>query len=641
MKKSLVPYLLILVLVGIPACISAPAPTETPLPVSTLPVVATPTSQPDVSSLTVCLGQEPNSLYPFGELNSAARSVLAAIYDGPIDTIEYEYQPVILTQIPSLENGDAEIVRAEVRVGDSVVDADGNISLLEAGVRVRPAECRNEDCVIEYDGTATLELDQMIVTFRLRPDLTWSDGTPLTADDSVYSFDLQKTAAANSFLIDRTQTYEAADAQTLQWFGIPGFIDPTYFTNIWQPAPKHLWSEFPADQLSSIDVSSRTPIGWGPYLIREWNPGDQITLEKNPYYFRAQDGYPKVDQLHFRFIPDPDMALTDLIAGRCDLIDPSVNLEDHVGLLQDMQSAEQAQMYATTSMTMEWLGLGIVPASHDNGYDERKDRQDFFADTYTRQAIAYCIDRKTIVDNVLYGLTSVPTSYIPADHPAFDSDIVQINFDPEIGISLLEQAGWQDTDEDPSTPRRAVNVKRVTFNTPLVLNYYTTSTSQRRQVAAILEESLAQCGIGLDVKYLTASDLYAPGPEGLLLGRQFDLAQYSLGINSVEPACSWFMRAEIPSEANTWTGTNVTGFSNEDYDIACQTAQSSLREEQEYLNSYRQTQILVSDLFPAIPLYSRLRIAVVRPDVCGFELDPTANPLWNIEGIGIGETCQN
>lgn len=642
MKKQFVPFFLILVLIAIPACLSTPNETGTPTAVVTpTSIEETPTPEPSTTSLTVCLGQEPNSLYPFGELNSAAQSVLAAIYDGPIDTISYEYQPVILTQIPSLENGDAEIIPAEVRAGETVVDADGNLTVLQAGVRVRPADCRNEECVIDYDGSAVLELDQMIVTFRLKPDLTWSDGTPLTADDSIYSFEIQKAAEINSFLIDRTETYEAADAQTLQWFGTPGFIDPTYFTNFWQPAPKHLWSEFTADQLPTVDVTSRTPVGWGPYRITEWLPGDRITLEKNPYYFRIQDGFPKIDTIHFRFTPDPDLALTDLIAGRCDLIDPTINLEDHVGLLQEMQSAEQANMYVAPGMTMEWLGLGIVPASYDNGYDERKDRQNFFADTYTRQAILYCSDRQTIVENVFYGLTSVPTSYIPAGHPAFDSDIAQIDYDPEIGVKLLEQAGWQDTDEDPSTPRRAVNVKQVVFNTPLVLNYYTTSTAQRRQVVAILEESLAQCGIGLNVKYISASDLYAPGPEGVLIGRQFDLAQYALGVNSVEPACTWFMSAEIPNEANLWTGTNVTGFSNEDYDLACQTAQSSLREEQEYLNSYRQTQILIANELPAIPLYSHLRIAAARPEVCGFELDPTANPLWNIEAFGIGETCQN
>src|SRR5688572_27502879 len=88
-----------------------------------------PTATPSPRILNVCLGQEPNTLYPFGGPNAAARSVLASIYDGPIDTISYEYQPVTLTQLPSLENGDAQIVRTPVQAGGQIVDADGNLVL--------------------------------------------------------------------------------------------------------------------------------------------------------------------------------------------------------------------------------------------------------------------------------------------------------------------------------------------------------------------------------------------------------------------------------------------------------------------------------------------------------------------------------
>jgi peptide/nickel transport system substrate-binding protein len=640
MKKNVIPFLIALILL-VPACLSTSTKTETPSPVTEIVIENTLTPQAATIGLTVCLGQEPNSLYPFGELNSAARSVLAAIYDGPIDNVGYEYQPVILTELPSLENGDAQIVATEIKVGDTVVDSSGQLTELLKGSRIHPAGCRSEDCAITYDGVSPLKMDQMIVTFRLRPDLTWSDGTPLTADDSVYAFELQREVKLNPFLVDRTQTYEAADEQTLQWFGMPGFIDPTYDLNFWLPAPKHLWSEFPAGQLPSVDIAVREPLSWGPYQIKEWLPGQSITLEKNPYYYRLRDGYPKLDSIQFRFIPDPDMALSELIAGRCDLLDPSINLENHIGLLQEMQTAGQAQMFVTTGMSMEWLGLGINPASYDNGYDISKDRQSFFADTYTRQAIAYCLDRQTVATSVLYGLTDVPAAYLPSNHPAYDSNLSAIPYDPEIGISLLEQAGWQDHDDDPSTPRLAINVRDVAYNTPLILKYQTTSTAQRRQVTAIFEDSLARCGIGLEVEFSSPNDLYAPGPDGDLFGRQFDLAQYALGAEGIEPPCQWFSSASIPTELNLWAGTNITGFNSEEYDLHCQTAQSSLRDDPAYLSAYRQTQILVAEQVPAIPLYSRLRVAAARPDLCGVDLDPTSELLWNLEAFEVGDTCQN
>lgn len=611
----------------LPPQIPTDAPTATPVP---------------PQNLTVCLGAEPDTLYPFGGPNVPARSVLASIYDGPIDVIGYEYQPVILTQLPSLGNGDAQIVSTPVQDGDQVIDADGNVVLLKQGLKVRPAGCRGDDCVITWDGTTPLEMDQMIVTFRMRADVTWSDGTPLTADDSVYAYSLalEPDAIANTFLIDRTQTYEAADTNTVQWWGKPGFIDPAFVTNFWQPAPKHLWSQFPNNQLATVDVSSRSPVGWGPYAIQEWIAGDHITLAKNQYYFRAADGYPKFDTLTFRFITDPNTALSELVAGRCDILDPSIRLDGQAGLLQEMQTGEQIQAFFTPGMTIEWLGLGLTPASYDDGYDTlyQKDRQNIFADAHTRQGIAYCLDRQSIVENVLFGLTSVPATYLPTEHPLYDSNLEALPFDPSVGISLLEQAGWRDTDGNPATPRVAVAVQKVGAGTPLQLNYYTTTATQRRQVTDILKASLEQCGIGLNVQYFSQNDLYAPGPDGLLFGRRFDLIEYAMGVNGIEPPCDWFTSAEIPSASNSWIGTNVTGYKNAEYDSYCRAAQLAIPGEQAYADNYRQTQVLFSSELPAIPLYYRLRVAAARPGICRFDLDSTANPLWNIEAV---EACQN
>jgi len=604
-----------------------------------------PTATAVPSTLTVCLGQEPTTLYPFGELNAAARSVLASIYDGPIDMVGYKYQPVILTQLPSIENGDAQIASTTIQAGAQIVDADGSPVLLAQGTRVRPAGCRGDDCVISYDGTTALEMDQMIVNFHMIPNLTWSDGTPLSSDDSVFAFTLANAAgsAADTFLVDRTQVYEATDPLTVQWWGKPGFIDPTYFTNFWAPAPKHLWSEFPADQLSTIDVAARSPIGWGPYMVQEWSAGDHITLTKNPNYFRAAEGFPKFDTLTFRFIADPNTALSELVAGRCDILDPTIRLDAQASLLQEMQTGEQAQAFFAPGMTIEWLGIGALPATYDDGYDtiSQKDRPDIFAAAHTRQGIAYCLDRQSVVDKVLLGRTAVPLTYLPVGHPAYDSNIEAVSFDPSIGASLLAQAGWRDTDGDPATPLVAVTVKNVPAGTPLLLNYYTTGATQRRQVVDILTQSLAQCGIGINAQYFSQNDLYASGPSGLLFGRRFDLIEYAMGVNGVEPPCGWFTTEEIPSASNSWIGTNVTGYKNEQYDAACRAAQLALPDEQAYTELYSQTQVLFASELPAIPLYYRLRIAAARPGLCNFDLDPTANPLWNIEAIDTGEACQN
>ena len=592
----------------------------------------------------MCLGNEPNTLYPFGEPNAAARSVMSAIFDGPIDMAGYQYQPVILTQLPSLENGDAQIEKDKVEPGDQVVDANGDLILLKAGDKIRPAGCRADDCLITYDGVSSLEMDKMTVTFRMRSDVTWSDGTPMTSDDAIYAFQIASASPEipSTYLLDRTETYESTGTNTVQWWGKPGFIDPSYVVNFWQPAPKHKWSEFTSSDLPHIDLASRTPLGWGPYKIEEWLPADHITLVKNPYYYRAAEGLPKFDTLTFRFIADPDAAISELTAGRCDLLDPTIRLDSHVALLQEMQRSKQAQASIATGLTIEWFGLGIVPASYDNGYDTllEKDREDIFSDPRTRRAIAMCMDRQKIADTVLFGFTKVPASFVPFNHPLHNDAVAAYSYDVNAAIALLEQAGWRDHDGNLSTPRRAVSVKNVGGGTPLLLDYYTTTATQRRQVTEILSDSLMQCGIGLNVHYLSQNELYEPGPEGPLFGRHFDAAEYAMGVQGVEPPCLWFTSAEIPNAKDSWIGTNISGYSNAGFDAACKQARLSLPDDATRANFYSQAQTIFADELPSIPLYFRLKVSAARPDLCNFELDSSAEPLWNIESFDVDEACK-
>jgi peptide/nickel transport system substrate-binding protein len=624
----------------------APRGTDPPTQPETPTVVATPPTTPTAvtRSLNICLGEEPNTLYPYGNLNAAARSVLSAIYDGPFDVVEYAYEPIILEKIPSLEDGDAQVGPVTVRAGDRIVDAGGNVVLLAAGTRLRPLGCRNESCEITYDGSSDIQMDQIVVTFKMLEGLMWSDGTPLTANDSVYSFDVAASdnTPSSKYVIDRTQTYEAADDFTTQWWGMPGFIYPEYFTNFWIPLPQHLWGESTPQDLTRLDASSRRPVGWGPYILTEWRDGESLHLIKNLNYFRASSNLPHFDELNFLIMPDANAALTALVDGKCDVLDPSVRLDGQVGLLQQMEADDQAELLTAQTMTMEWLGIGIVPASYDNGYNPavQGDRPDVFGDERMRQALAYCLDRQKVVDTVLFGLSQVPDSYLPTDHALHNGNLETYPFNPEAGNEILERVGWIDHDNDPTTPRQAIGATNVPGGTPLILNYQTSSATQRRQVAEILTGSLAQCGVGLNPLFSSASDLYAQGPQGPLFGRQFDLAAYAIGVNSLEPQCSWFTSSEIPSASNNWIGTNISGYENPDYDAACGQALESLPGEPEYA-AHQEAQAIFASELPSIPLYLRLKVAAARPEFCGFSLDPSSNyTLADIETFDYGTGCR-
>lgn len=638
-------HLLILLTLALSACapqvteipVLPGEPTETPAPLPTL--------EPEPRSLTVCLGEEPATLYPYGGLSSAARSVLSAVYDGPMDVSGYRYEAVILEKVPNLEDGDAQVSPLSVSAGDTVVDTSGAVVSLDAGVRVRPSGCRSDSCAITYDGSSQIQMDQMVVTFTMLEGLTWSDGEPLTAEDSVYSFNLAASddTPGSKFLFDRTATYEAADDVTLQWWGVPGFIDAGYYTNFWMPLPEHKWSEFSAADLLQVDVATRAPMGWGAYIIESWKPGESIHLIKNLNYFRAESGLPKFDELTFLFMPDANAAMTALVDGTCDVLDPSINLDGQVSLLQQMQTDGQAQLLTAQTDTMEWLSFGILPASYDDGYNStgfNPDRPDFFGDVRTRKAIAYCLDRQKVVDTVLFGLTRVPDSYLSFDHPLHNGNLQTYEFSPASGSEILTQVGWIDHDNDPSTPRQSLGVTRVPNGTPLVLDYITTSATQRRQAVEIFTQSLAECGVGLNPLYLNASDLYAQGPAGPLFGRQFDLAQYAIGVNTLEPQCGWFTTDQTPRASNNWVGTNVSGFSNPDFDAACQEALQVLPNEPGY-TSHQQAQAFFAFELPSVPLYMRLKVAAARPDLCGFMLDPSSvYSLTNIESFDYGTDCE-
>lgn len=637
--------LLVLLSVALSACQPGTGETSAPTPPSISSTLTpgpayTPTPLP-ARVLSVCLGETPNTLYPLGAPNAAAHSVLAAIYDGPFDVVKYEYQPVILEKMPSRTDGDAQVNTITVTAGNKVLDANGNTTVLETGTRVRPAGCQRDDCAIAFDGKTPISMDLMFVEFRIKPGLLWSDGTPVTAEDSVYAYTLAKdeSTPGSKYIFDRTQMYEAADEATIQWWGIPGFVDPTYYTNFWMPLPQRLWEQFSAAELQTVDISARRPMGFGPYVIKEWS-ADTLRLVKNTHYFRSEEGLPKFDELIFRIVPNADAALSALIEGRCDLIDSTVALDAQVSLLRELDHKGQAKAYFGETPTVEWLSFGITPASYDNGYTAGVDRPNIFGDARTRQAIAYCLDRQKVVDTVLYGLVPVPDTYISAEHPLHTDSLTVYPYDPSTGKRLLDEIGWRDHDNSPITPRHAQGVDRVQTGTELTFTYITTSATQRRQVADILSQSLQGCGIGVNVVHIPQIEFYAEGPAGPLFGRAFDVAVYAMSTLTAQPPCARFTIAEIPSADNRWVGTNVGGYQNTAFDAACAAALQSTPDEATFVENFHITQTVFSQELPAIPLYNRVETAAARFDFCNFSLDPTAaSDLFAIEMFDYGDSC--
>jgi peptide/nickel transport system substrate-binding protein len=566
---------------------------------------------------------------------------------------------VILEKLPSLADGDAFLTVVRVSEGDIVVDANGDVVELESAADIMLIPAGGGDLVL-YEG-GDFELDQLSATFTLLPDLLWSDGTPLTAADSVYAFNLlaDPDTLGSKFIIENTASYETRDDLTIVWTGLPGYMDSEYYLNFFGPDPEHIWGQFTAAELIEAEESSRTPIGWGPYVIEEWVQGDRITLSKNPNYFRADEGLPKFDTLIYRFVGgNTSSNIAALLSGECDILATLTGLDDEMERVLELHNSGQLNASFTTGTVWGFMPFGIQPVGYDDGYTAGVDRPDFFSDVRTRRAFAMCTDRQALVDTITYGQAKVIDTYLPPQHPLFNPDVVHYDFDVSAGSALLEEVGWLDDDDDPSTARVAQGVEGVPDGTNLEVTLEGTSSSLIQQVIDIIKGSLALCGIQTDIQLYPSTEWYADGPEGKFFGRRFDLGIIGWW-TGVAPPCDLYLSSLIPGPAGEtwvsiqdgqertfgtsgWAGQNNVGFANDEYDAACNTALSSLAGQPEYEVAHLQAQKIFAMQLPGVPLYQAIKLAATRPDMCGFIMDPTANSeFWNIEEFDYGEGCED
>jgi peptide/nickel transport system substrate-binding protein len=446
----------------------------------------------------------------------------------------------------------------------------------------------------------------------------------------------------------RTASYTALDERTTQWVGLPGFIDQAYMTNFADPLPRHKLEGLSPNELFEADKSAHYPLGWGPYVIDTWKPGEYIRLSKNPYYFRANEGLPYFDQLVIRFFAKDEQAtLSALQNGECDLIDYEQALK-YTSLERLLQADQNGQIKALTTISTMWehLDFNLQPPKTTlnsrlfAGWDLDGDGQGPFGDVRLRQAIAMCLDRQKLVDTLFLGQSLVPDTYLPPNHPLFDNQAIHWPYDPLAAGKLLDEIGWLDSDGDPATPRIARGVTGVHDNTPLAFNIETTQAEIRQQTFPIIAESLASCGIQANLETYPAEDYFKADTTGIIYGRNYDLAQYAW-LTGATPPCDLFLSTKIPSADNNWSGQNVVGFTNPAYDAACTYQQQSVFGEPGYARAVHEAQRIFAEQLPVIPLYMRIKYAAARSDMCGYSLDPTStSDFWNIEAFNYGEACK-
>ena len=175
---------------------------------------------------------------------------------------------------------------------------------------------------------------------------------------------------------------------------------------------------------------------------------------------------------------------------------------------------------------------------------------------------------------------------------------------------------------------------------PLEVNYATTNAGLRKKSSEMIAADLQKCGFKVNLTYLPPEQLFAPGPDGLIFGRKFDLAQFQWDIGN-SAYCTLYETSRIPNEGNSWIGSNVTGYSSKEFDSACLTSRQVLPGQSNYVEAQKAPQVIFNTDNPAIPLYQNIQVGAARMDMCGFQMDPTSrSDLWNIEELDYGTACK-
>ena len=615
--------LLILVLAACSAesnlVVEIPAKREVPLP-TILP-------EPEPKAvLSICLGDEPGSLFLYGDQSLSARIIRQAIYDWTADEeLSINYSAAI-AEIPSLANQKVVLSEVEVADGRWIVDAHGNLTVLSRGTKYRPAGCSDPNCWETFDQNGPVIMDQVSVEFQLRDDLVWSDGTPLVPEDSIFSYQTAVRIYGNRgpAKLHYSSSYLTSEEGSVVWTGLPGYLGMLSYTDLFfDPLPSHLWENYSREDLLLSDSSTRFPIGWGGYRVVEWVPGDHITLYMNEEY-QHQDEL-AFDALVFRFMPGPEEALAAYFSGECQIVANQPGLPDYIDDLR--QAVEDSSVQITLSEARAWEQLSF-------GIDSISRSSDLLGAPGVRQALAGCVDRDKLSSRRLdSGGVANGFSIISANDR--ENEGSPLPFQPIAAGQDLRDLGWIDHDGDPDTPRLAEGVVGVPYGSSLDLVLLTVNTDTGISAANMIADGLRTCGVGVEVQPLPANELLAPGPDGPIFGRQFDLAYFAWAAGNYQP-CRLYLSDEIPGiypqYAKGWGGVNAPGYNSEQYDQACYTVLATLPDQDVNNQALAEIQSIYQEELPSLPLFFRRDIVLSSPQIRGIS-DGYLSELWYIENL--------
>lgn len=283
-------------------------------------------------------------------------------------------------------------------------------------------------------------LTDSAVTFRLREDVSWHDGVPVTARDVAFTFERAKDPAyasplAPAYLTNVASVEVLGDHEVRFRFTAPHSEPLQDF--FWPPIPAHILSDVSATDMPQAPYN-RAPVGNGPYVFDSWAVNRQLTFRSNPAYPDGLGGPPAIGDVVYRIIPDATTMLAELLAG-------GIHVD---GPLAPSQAERVAAAEGLRLVSFPWRQFAYV------GWNTRRPQ---FADPAVRRALTQAIDRDEIVRTILQGHGRSASGPIPPWH-RLAPDLAPLPHDPEGAAAALDAAGWRDSDGDGIRDRDGVDL---------------------------------------------------------------------------------------------------------------------------------------------------------------------------------------
>ena len=417
-----------------------------------------------------------------------------------------------------------------------------------------------------------ISADGKIITMKLRDDIVWSDGQPITPDDFIFTWKMYmdpKNTVATTHPYDLIEKVEGPDAHTV----VTTFKEPfaAWMGSMWKGLlPKHIVQPmYDKDgSLNDADYNRNPTVGCGPFVFDKWESGSYAHFVANQKYWGAK---PKISELTIRFVPDDAAQIVALKAGD-GLLGTFLAYSD----IPDLQKA----------------GLKVI--SVKSGYNEGiyffldpKKGHPALQDVQVRQAIAYATNRQALNKDLLLGLTQ-PASTDWDNTPYVNPELKPYPFDPNKAKQLLDAAGWK---VGADGVREKDGVK-------LELKYGSTTREIRKDTQAVFQQQLKDVGIKVDLLNFE-SDVFFNGydKQGPAATGQLDLFQYSsVSTAFPDPDIAEWLCSQIPT-AESPSGTNWSAVCDKDLDKLFQDQASQIDYKTRQQTFYQITKIIYDKVY--------------------------------------------